>query len=72
VLGLSARAVATAFLPGAGLAALCGGSVFALAPLVAPLPPLHATLAHIVLGAALWAAGVALLFRLKALALPRV
>jgi O-antigen/teichoic acid export membrane protein len=72
VLGLSARAVATAFLPGAGLAALCGGSVFALAPLVAPLPPLPATLAHIVLGAALWAAGVALLFRLKALALPRV
>jgi O-antigen/teichoic acid export membrane protein len=72
VLRLPARALATAFLPGAGLAALCAASVAGLAPLVAGLSLLSSTLAHLALGAALWAGGMAALLRWGGLALPRV
>ncbi len=71
VLGLSARRLAGVFLPGAGLALLCGLSVPALAPVVDGLSMLAATLAHLAVGLALWAMGMAALFRLRALEVPR-
>ncbi|MEM1428620.1 MAG: oligosaccharide flippase family protein [Pseudomonadota bacterium] len=71
VLHLSLGQLAGTFVPGLLLSAGVGGSVLLLAPLLAPLPTAHGVIVDILVGALIWAAGMAVFTKAKVLEVPK-
>ncbi len=71
ILALGLGQLLRTFLPAAGLAACVAASVPALAPMLAQMQTPLALSVHIAAGALIWAAGLALLVRLRVLEIPK-